>query len=166
MIRVGLGFDAHALVAGRRLRVGGVDVPFDQGLAGHSDGDAAAHAVADALLGAARMGDLGTLFPSDDPRHRDADSLGFLRAIAARLVSAGWEIENVDVVLIAQRPRLAPFTGAMATAMSVALGVCPEAVSVHAKSTDHLGFTGRGEGIAAMAVALVHSQKDTPDEQT
>lgn len=159
MMRVGLGFDAHALVAGRTLRLGGVDIPFEQGLAGHSDGDAAAHAVADALLGAARMGDLGELFPSGDPRHRNADSLGFLGAIAALLASAGWAVVNIDVVLIAQRPRLAPFARAMSAAMSGSLGIPAEALSVHAKSTDHLGFAGRGEGIAAMAVAMVRHQE-------
>ena len=159
MMRIGLGFDAHALVAGRRLRLGGVDIPFEQGLAGHSDGDAAAHAVADALLGAARMGDLGELFPSGDPRYRNADSLGFLGAIAALLASAGWAVVNIDVVLIAQRPRLGPFARAMSAAMSGSLGIPAEALSVHAKSTDHLGFAGRGEGIAAMAVAMVRHQE-------
>jgi 2-C-methyl-D-erythritol 2,4-cyclodiphosphate synthase len=165
MIRVGLGFDAHALVPGRRLRLGGVDVPSECGLEGHSDGDAAAHAVADALLGAARMGDLGALFPSDDPEHRGADSLGFLREIAARLTTEGWAVNNVDVVIVAQKPRLAGHTDSMSAAISAALGIPTDAVSVHAKTTDHLGFAGRGEGIAAMAAALVRRGEGTPDEE-
>jgi 2-C-methyl-D-erythritol 2,4-cyclodiphosphate synthase len=154
-LRVGAGFDAHRLVAGRPLLLGGVLVPFDRGLEGHSDGDCLSHAVCDALLGAAAAGDMGQHFPSSDPRWRGAASRVFLEQVARVLAGAGCSIVNVDATLIAQAPALAPHLPAMRAAIAEALGVGAERVSVKAKSTDHLGALGRGEGIAAQAVALV-----------
>ncbi len=163
MARIGIGYDVHALAPGRTLRLGGVDVPHDRGLAGHSDGDAAVHAVADAILGALRWGDLGAWFPSEDPALEGIDSLRFLEKIAARMRDEGWKIGNIDVVIVAQEPRLAPHVEAMSRAMAAALAIEPARVSVHSKSADRLGTIGRGEGIAAMAVALVHDGREDPD---
>ena len=154
-MRIGHGVDAHRLVPGRPLRLGGVDIPHERGLEGHSDGDAAAHALADAVLGAAGLGDLGRHFPSTDAAWRGADSLDLLRESAARARRAGWRVESAQVVIIAEQPRLAPHTPAMQQALSAALGVEAAAVAVSATSTDGLGFAGRGEGIAASAVALL-----------
>ena len=153
--RVGLGVDVHGLAAPGPLLLGGVRIPHDRGLVGHSDADVLAHAVADALLGAAGLGDLGALFPSDDERWRGADSLSLLTAVAARLRSAGWAVGNVDATVVAQRPALAPHTAAMAQRLALACGVGAGVVAVRAKSSDGLGLTGRDEGIAALAVALV-----------
>jgi 2-C-methyl-D-erythritol 2,4-cyclodiphosphate synthase len=153
--RVGTGFDAHRLVPGRPLVLGGVRIPFPVGLEGHSDGDVLAHAIADALLGAVRAGDLGAHFPSSDPKTRGISSLAILEEVAALLAGRGGAIENVDAVLILEAPRVAPHTGAMRAAIAGALGISDERVSVKASSTDRLGFTGRSEGIAAQAVALV-----------
>ena len=154
-MRVGIGFDVHPLTAGRRLVLGGVDVPFEKGLAGHSDGDVLTHAVVDALLGAVALGDIGTHFPSSDPRYRDARSLLLLERVAGMLRDKGWRIENVDATIIAERPRLTPFVEAMRKGLGAALGLPGDRISVKAKTTDGLGYTGRGEGIAAYAVALV-----------
>jgi 2-C-methyl-D-erythritol 2,4-cyclodiphosphate synthase len=154
-MRVGLGVDAHRLVPGRPLLLGGVAIPHDRGLAGHSDGDAAIHAAIDALLGAASLGDIGDHFPSSDERYRDVSSRLLLREVAARLAQAGWRIVNLDLVIIAERPKLAPYRAAMREALATDLGVKVEAVSIKATTTDGLGFTGRGEGIAAQAVALI-----------
>jgi 2-C-methyl-D-erythritol 2,4-cyclodiphosphate synthase len=153
--RVGHGFDAHRLVAGRPLRLGGVEDPHARGLEGHSDGDCVLHAVCDALLGAAGAGDMGQHFPSRDPRWRGADSRVFVAEVARLLRDGRWRLGNVDVTVIAQEPVLAPHLGAMRTAIAAALGVAEESVSVKAKSTDHMGALGRGEGIAALATALV-----------
>jgi 2-C-methyl-D-erythritol 4-phosphate cytidylyltransferase/2-C-methyl-D-erythritol 2,4-cyclodiphosphate synthase len=154
--RVGTGFDAHRLVAGRPLVLGGVRLDHPRGLEGHSDGDCLAHAVCDALLGAAGAGDLGGHFPSTDGRWKDASSLRFL-AEAARLVGErGYAIANVDATIIAEEPRMAPHTDAMRARVSESLGIASEAVSVKAKSTDGMGTTGRGEGIAALATVLLH----------
>jgi 2-C-methyl-D-erythritol 2,4-cyclodiphosphate synthase len=154
-LRVGHGFDAHRLVAGRPLRLGGIEVPHGRGLEGHSDGDCVLHAVCDALLGAAGEGDMGRHFPSRDARWRGADSRVFAEEVA-RVVAAGrWRLGNVDVTVVAQEPLLAPHLEPMRTAIAAALGVSPELVSVKAKSTDHLGALGRGEGIAALATALL-----------
>jgi 2-C-methyl-D-erythritol 2,4-cyclodiphosphate synthase len=153
--RVGLGLDVHAFVDGRPLVLGGVVVPHDRGLGGHSDGDALAHAVIDALLGAAGRGDIGRWFPSDDPRYAGADSLDLLRTVAAALHAEGWRTLNVDATVVAQRPRLAPHVPAMRERLAAALGISPDDVGVKATTTDHLGALGRAEGIAAQAVALL-----------
>jgi len=153
--RVGLGFDVHPLVEGRPLIIGGVHVPFPRGLAGYSDGDVLSHAVMDALLGAANLGNKGSLFPSTDPQYKDACSLTFLETVAGLLSEKGWRIVNVDATIVAQRPVLAPYFSEMVKAVSVALSVDPSRVSVKATTTDHLGFLGREEGIAACAVALL-----------
>lgn len=153
-MRIGLGFDAHAFTPDRPLVLGGVHIPGSAGLAGHSDADVLAHAVADALLGAARLGDLGARFPADE-RWRDASSLTIVAEVAALVTEAGFEIVDVDSTVVAQRPQLAPFVAGMAASLARALGVSDESVSVKATSTDALGFTGRGEGIAALAIALI-----------
>lgn len=154
MIRVGSGFDAHAFDAHRPLVLGGVTIPGASGLAGHSDADVLGHAIADALLGAARLGDLGQVFPSDE-RWKDASTIDILAETARLLRAAGWSIANVDATVIAQRPTLARWRDEMIAAIARALDVDGDAVSVKATTTDALGFTGRGEGIAASAVALV-----------
>jgi 2-C-methyl-D-erythritol 2,4-cyclodiphosphate synthase len=153
--RVGHGFDAHRLVPGRPLMLGGVEVPHDRGLDGHSDGDCAVHALCDALLGAAAAGDLGQHFPSRDERWRGAPSLVFLREVRRFLSERAFVVANVDLTIVAQSPPLAAHLPSMRSRLSEALGLPPEAVSVKAKSTDRLGAIGRGEGIAAEAVALL-----------
>ena len=150
-----MGFDAHRLVDGRPLVLGGVTVPFTHGLEGHSDGDALLHAVMDALLGAAGLGDIGDIFPSSDPRYKDADSRELLQGVAGRLLHAGWRLGNLDATIIAQRPAMKPHLEAMRQGIAGLLGVPAERVNVKAKSTDGLGALGAGEGIAAMAVAMV-----------
>jgi len=155
--RVGHGFDVHRFAPGRPLRLGGVHVPCDQGLEGHSDGDCAVHALCDALLGAAAEGDMGRHFPSSDPRWKGADSLIFLEEVGRLLGQRGWAIENVDVTVIAHTPALAPHLGLMRETLSRRLGLALDAVSVKAKSTDGLGALGRGEGVAAQATALLRS---------
>jgi len=153
--RVGQGVDVHPLVAGRPLVLGGVRVPFDRGLDGHSDADVAAHAVCDAVLGAAGLGDLGRHFPASDPRWAGADSLGLCRRVVALAREAGWAVGNVAVTVLCDRPRLGPFLPAMTEALAGALGVDARQVQVTPKSTEGLGFPGRGEGIAAIAVCLL-----------
>jgi 2-C-methyl-D-erythritol 2,4-cyclodiphosphate synthase len=153
--RVGTGVDAHALEEGVPLVLGGVAVDHPRGLAGHSDGDVLAHALTDAILGAAGMDDIGALFPSGDPQLEGADSVALLAEAWNRVRAAGWELVNADVVLIGEEPRLAPHRDAMRGRLAGALGVEPERVAVRATTTDGLGFTGRGEGLAAQAVALL-----------
>jgi 2-C-methyl-D-erythritol 2,4-cyclodiphosphate synthase len=153
--RVGTGFDAHALEDGVPLVLGGVRIDFPRGLAGHSDGDVLAHALTDAILGAAGLEDIGALFSSDDPALAGADSVELLRQAWERVRAQGWELANADVVLIGEQPRLAPHRDAMRKRLADALGVEPERVAVRATTTDGLGFTGRGEGLAAQAVALL-----------
>ena len=154
-LRIGLGVDAHALAEGVPLVLGGVVIEHSHGLVGHSDGDVIAHALTDALLGAAGLADIGALFPSDDERYRGADSLGLL-AEAFRLVrDRGFALVNADCVLIGQLPKIAPFREAMVSRLAGAMGVDVDRVSVRATTTDFLGFTGRGEGLAAQAVALL-----------
>jgi len=153
--RVGTGFDVHRLAPGRRLVLGGVPIPFDRGLEGHSDGDCLIHAICDALLGAAAAGDMGAHFPSSDPRWKGAESRIFLRHVASLLRERNLAIANIDATLIAQAPSLAPHLPAIREALSGLLGVTVDSVSVKAKSTDELGALGRGEGIAAQAVALL-----------
>jgi 2-C-methyl-D-erythritol 2,4-cyclodiphosphate synthase len=153
--RVGLGLDAHALVDGVPLVLGGVRIDSPRGLAGHSDGDVIAHALTDALLGAAGMGDIGSLFPSGDERFRGADSLALLAQAYRRVREAGFELVNADCVLVGEEPRIAPLRDEMRARLASALGVEPERVAVRATTTDRLGFPGRGEGLAAQAVALL-----------
>jgi 2-C-methyl-D-erythritol 2,4-cyclodiphosphate synthase len=154
-VRIGQGFDAHALVAGRRLVIGGVVIPHAQGLAGHSDADVLIHAVCDALLGAAGLGDIGGHFPDSDARYKDIDSRRLLREVARLLKERGLRTGNVDATIIAQAPKMAPHIPAMRANLAADLGISPEAVNVKAKTTEKLGFVGRGEGIAAEAVVLV-----------
>ena len=154
-MRIGQGFDAHALVAGRRLVLGGVEIPFAKGLAGFSDADVLLHAITDAVLGAAGLGDIGRHFPDSDPAYRDADSRRLLREAISRVRAAGYAVVNVDATIIAEAPRLAPHMPAMVANIAADLGVRPEQVNVKAKTTERLGFTGRGEGIAAEAIALL-----------
>jgi 2-C-methyl-D-erythritol 2,4-cyclodiphosphate synthase len=154
-MRVGQGFDVHALVPGRRLVIGGVQIAFDRGLLGHSDGDVLLHAICDALLGAAGLGDIGQHFPDGDGRYRGADSLGLLREVGQRLSALRWQVVNVDATIIAQAPRMAPHVPDMVRNVAQALGLASAQVNVKAKTTERLGFAGRGEGIAAEAVALI-----------
>jgi len=154
-MRIGQGFDAHALVAGRRLVLGGVDIPFERGLDGHSDADVLLHAICDALLGAAALGDLGRHFPDSDAQYKDADSRALLRSVARKIAAEGLSVSNLDATVIAQAPRLAPYIAQMVANIASDLGIEPERVNVKATTTEHLGFTGRGEGIAAQAIALL-----------
>jgi 2-C-methyl-D-erythritol 2,4-cyclodiphosphate synthase len=154
-MRIGQGFDVHALVPGRKLVIGGVDIPFERGLLGHSDADVLLHAVTDALLGAAGLGDIGRHFPDSDPRFKDADSRQLLRETARLIEQAGYRVVNVDATVIARAPRMAPHVAAMAANIAADLGIGPGCVNIKAKTTESLGFTGRGEGIAAQAVALI-----------
>jgi len=162
MIRVGTGFDVHALVAGRRLVIGGVHVPYERGLDGHSDADVLLHAIGDAILGALALGDLGAHFPDSDPRWKNADSRALLRHIAALMGARGFSIGNVDATVIAQAPRLAPHVAAMRANVAIDLGCTPDDVGIKATTTEHLGFAGRGEGIAAMASVLLVAPDRAP----
>ena len=153
--RVGTGFDAHAFEDGAPLVLGGVRIDHPRGLAGHSDGDVLAHALTDAVLGAAGLEDIGALFPTGDPALVNADSVELLREAWSRVRAAGWELANADVVLVGEEPRLAPHRDAMRARLADALGVAPELVAVRATTTDGLGFPGRREGLAAQAVALL-----------
>jgi 2-C-methyl-D-erythritol 2,4-cyclodiphosphate synthase len=153
--RIGQGFDVHALVPGRRLLIGGVDIPFERGLLGHSDADVLLHAVTDAILGAAGLGDIGRLFPDTDARFAGADSRVLLRQAMGHVVAAGWRVANIDATVIARAPRISPYVAQMAANIAADLGIEPGGVNVKGKTTEHLGFTGRGEGIAAQAVALL-----------
>jgi 2-C-methyl-D-erythritol 2,4-cyclodiphosphate synthase len=153
--RVGSGFDAHALVDGVPLVLGGVRFDYPRGLAGHSDGDVLAHALTDAILGAAGMGDIGSLFPSDDPSLEGADSLRLLADAYAGVRADGWALVNADCILIGEEPRIAPLRDEMRARLAGTLGVGRDLIAVRATTTDGLGFTGRGEGLAAQAVALL-----------
>src|SRR5687768_6786486 len=156
-IRVGHGFDVHAMVPGRLLVLGGVEIASARGLLGHSDADVLLHAIADALLGAAALGDIGQLFPDTDSAYKNADSRLLLQHAAQRVRGAGWRIENIDATVVADAPRIAPHVAAMCQAIAASCEIAASAVSVKGKTTEKLGFTGRGEGIAAMAVALLVS---------
>jgi 2-C-methyl-D-erythritol 2,4-cyclodiphosphate synthase len=153
--RIGLGFDSHTFGAARPLRLAGVIIPHDTGLTGHSDGDAVAHAVTDALLGAAALGDIGQLFPDTDARWRGADSMVLLETAYARVRAAGFAVVNVDVTVIAQRPRLAPHVPAMRERLAGTLGVAVDAVSIKGKTNEGMDAIGRGEGLQVFAVAAV-----------
>ena len=155
MMRIGTGFDVHALVPGRRLVLGGVDVPHPRGLAGHSDADVLLHAIADAMLGALALGDLGAHFPDSDPRYKGADSRVLLRHVAGLVEARGYAVANVDATIIAQAPKLAPFVPAMRENVAADLGCGVDRLSIKATTTERLGFTGREEGIAAQAVVLL-----------
>jgi 2-C-methyl-D-erythritol 2,4-cyclodiphosphate synthase len=154
-IRVGSGFDAHKLVRGRRLVLGGLEIPFDLGLEGHSDGDCLLHAVCDAMLGAVAAGDLGTHFPSTDPQWKGASSLTFLERVARMVGEKGYAVENLDVTVIAERPALASYIEGMRLGLAQALGMGVDRVSVKAKTADGLGAIGAGQGIAAQAAVLL-----------
>jgi len=154
--RIGQGFDVHALVPGRKLMIGGVDIPFERGLEGHSDADVLLHAITDAVLGAAGLGDIGRHFPDTDPRYRNADSRVLLRAATRKVHEAGWVIVNVDATIIAQAPKMAPHVAVMVNNIAADLGIVPGHVNVKAKTTEGLGFAGRGEGIASEAVVLLN----------
>ena len=153
--RVGTGFDVHALVENRPLILAGVQIPYEKGLLGHSDADVALHALMDALLGAAGKGDIGKHFPDTDAKYEGADSRRLLRVVVEMLRQDGWQVNNADVTIIAQRPKLAPFIAAMRELVANDLGIGKEAVNIKATTTEKLGFTGRGEGIAAEAVASI-----------
>lgn len=154
-LRIGQGYDVHQLVEGRKLIMGGVDIPHTRGLLGHSDADVLAHAVADALLGGVRGGDIGKLFPDTDPAYEGADSMKLLAAVADFVRDLGYEILDVDSVIAAQAPKLSPYRDQMRENLARAMGISPENVGVKATTTEHLGFEGREEGISATAVALL-----------
>ncbi len=156
-LRIGQGVDVHVLVEGRKLVIGGVEIPYGKGLLGHSDGDVLLHAICDALLGAAGLGDIGQHFPDTDDRYKGADSLALLREVGARIAALRFDIVNLDTTIIAQAPRMAPHIPRMVQNIAAVLGLAPGQINVKAKTTERLGFTGRGEGIAAEAVALIES---------
>ena len=158
-MRIGEGYDVHRLAADRRLILGGVDIPYEKGLDGHSDADVLAHAIADALLGAAALGDIGKLFPDNDPKYLGADSLVLLSEVVKRVGERGYSIVNVDSTVIAQAPKLAPYIDRMRANLAASMGIPVGLVSVKATTEEHLGFTGRGEGIAAKAVCLIEGKK-------
>ena len=155
MIRVGLGYDVHKLVEGRKLILGGVDIPFEKGLLGHSDADVLLHAITDALFGAAALGDIGSHFPDTDPWYKGADSLKLLEACGRELREHGWRISNIDSTVVAQRPKLLPHVPQMRENIARALNIEVAQVSVKGKTEEGLGFTGTGEGMAVHAVALI-----------
>ena len=154
-MRIGHGYDVHRLVEGRALILGGVTVPFDRGLLGHSDADVLTHAVMDALLGAAALGDIGKLFPDSDAAYAGADSIALLERVTALLREHGWQVGNVDATVVAQTPKLAPYIPEMRRRLAEAMGLDVDCVSVKATTEERLGFTGSGEGMAAHAVALI-----------
>lgn len=155
-MRIGIGCDTHRLTEGRKLILGGVLIEHTKGLLGHSDADALTHAVIDALLGAAGMGDIGTLFPDTDMKYKDISSLVLLEEAGRRVKSAGYEIVNIDTIIIAQKPKMAPYKALMAETMAKTLGIDPSQINVKAKTNEHMGFTGREEGIETRAVALIN----------
>ena len=155
MVRTGLGIDTHAFADDRPLILGGVDIPYARGLAGHSDADVLTHAVIDALLGAAALGDIGQHFPDTDPRFAGADSLDLLRAVVTDLGERGFAIGNVDATVVLERPKLAPYRDAIRDSLAAALGLAADAVNVKATTGERMGFVGRGEGAAALAVATL-----------
>ena len=155
--RSGIGFDSHPLAEGRKLVLGGVTIPHDKGLSGHSDGDVLVHAIMDALLGAANLGDKGLHFPSSDPQYKDIFSLILLERVGVLVAQAGWRLSNVDATILAQNPKLSAFNAEMRENVAGSLSVSPDRVSVKVTTTDYLGFVGREEGIAAMAVVSLMS---------
>jgi 2-C-methyl-D-erythritol 2,4-cyclodiphosphate synthase len=159
-MRIGIGYDVHPLVTGRRLVLGGIDIPFDKGLGGWSDADALTHAIIDALLGAAALGDIGSHFPPGEPEYKDISSLVLLEEVGGKLSARGWRVVNIDATVLAERPELKDFIERMRRQLSQTLGISPGQVSVKASTSNGLGFIGRGEGIAAYAVALIEGGKD------
>ncbi len=157
-MRIGHGYDVHKLVEGRKLILGGIEIPYEKGLLGHSDADVLTHALMDALLGAAALGDIGKLFPDNDPNYAGADSVELLKRVRAVVHEAGYRVGNVDCTVIAQRPKLAPYIPAMREKLAAAMGVDVTQVSVKATTEEHLGFTGEGLGIAAHSVALLEEK--------
>ncbi len=160
MSRIGTGYDVHKLVEGRKLILGGVEIPYEKGLLGHSDADVLAHAVMDALLGAAAMGDIGLHFPDTDPQYKGADSMALLRHVGGLLTNAGYVINNVDATVIAQAPKLRPYIDQMRSNIAVNLHIPEDRVNVKATTEEHLGFTGRGEGISTQAAASIDRMSD------
>lgn len=158
MLRIGHGYDVHRLVEGRKLIIGGVEIAYEKGLLGHSDADVLLHAISDAVLGAAAMGDIGTMFPDNDPSFKDADSLELLRTVMRRVNEAGYTLGNADATVIAQAPKLKPHIAAMRANIASACGVDEEKISVKATTEEGLGFSGSGEGIAAHAVCLLEKR--------
>ena len=154
-MRIGQGMDVHAFAAGRKLMIGGVEIPHHKGLAGHSDADVLLHAICDALLGAAALGDIGRHYPDNDPKYSDIDSRQLLRDVAAKVKQQGYKIVNVDATIVAEAPRMAPHVARMVGNIAADLGVAPATINIKATTTEQLGFIGRGEGIAALAVALI-----------
>lgn len=155
MQRIGLGYDVHAFAEGRKLILGGVDIPFDKGLDGHSDADVLVHAIMDALVGALRAGDIGKLFPDTDPAYKDADSIKLLEKVGGLVREQGWSIVDIDSVMMIQEPKISPHRDAMRKNIAQALGVPVDNVGVKATTTEWLGYEGRGEGVSAQAVALL-----------
>ena len=154
-MKIGQGFDVHALVAGRKLMMGGVEIPYHLGLLGHSDADVLLHAICDALLGACALGDIGRHFPDSDPRYKGIDSRTLLRQVGKLVAERGYRLANLDATIIAQAPKMAPHIPVMAANIAADLGVAVEAINVKATTTEQLGFSGRGEGIAAQAICLL-----------
>jgi len=154
-MRVGIGYDVHPLARGRRLVLGGIEIPFDKGLDGHSDADVLVHAIIDALLGAAGLGDIGTHFPSSEPKYKDISSVTLLRQVGSLLQTHGWQVSNIDATIVAEQPRLSPFIPQMRQRISETLEISPGRIGVKSTTSKGLGFVGKGEGIAAHAVALV-----------
>jgi len=154
-MRIGQGFDVHALVAGRKLIIGGVEIPYHLGLMGHSDADVLLHAICDALLGAAALGDIGRHFPDSDPRYQGIDSRALLRQVVGLVAAQGYRVANLDATIIAQAPKMAPHIPVMVANIAADLGVALACINVKATTTEQLGFTGRGEGIAAQAICLL-----------
>lgn len=161
-MRVGIGYDSHRFASGRRLVLGGVEIPHDRGLTGHSDADALAHALTDAILGAAGAGDIGRLFPDTDPTHKDADSMRLLAAAHERVRAGGWTLQQADLTAILEAPKLAPHIPAIQRRLAEVLGVAEGDISVKAKTNEGMGFTGRGEGVAAIAVATLRPVEAAP----
>ena len=159
-VRVGIGYDAHPLTSGRKLVLGGIDIPFDKGLSGWSDADVLTHAIIDALLGAAARGDIGSHFPSGEPQYKDISSLTLLTRVRDELAENGWQVGNVDATIVAEQPKLRDFIDRMREQLSQTLGIAISQVSIKASTSAQLGFTGRGEGIAAWAVAVIVGKGD------
>lgn len=157
MIRIGIGYDLHRLVHGRPLILGGVTIPHEMGLAGHSDADALAHAITDALLGAAAIGNIGQLFPDNDTRYKDADSMLLLERAAAHVTEKGWRIVNIDANIVAERPKLSPYVDEIRGRIAKTLNISPNVVSVKPRTNEHVGPEGRGEAISTQAVVLIES---------
>ena len=155
-MRVGIGYDSHRFAPGRRLVLGGIEIPSERGLNGHSDADVVAHAITDALLGAAALGDIGTHFPPSDPRWKDADSLELLAQVRRWLTERGYRVGNVDVTIVCEAPRLGPFIAEMRARLAATLEIETERISIKAKTNEGMGWIGRGEGVAALAVAVLH----------